>query len=449
MKRNRFLIGMGLMCLLGTVQAFGQTAERSYYVRADGDDEANNGRSEDAPFATLKKAIEMAAAGAVRTITVIGTVDASSIYSGGTKEIIITGKPEASETEKAVILSEIGIRNSKIRFTHVKITNMSGRGLSISEGAEVTLGENVLITGCKSYGAVEVDRGTLNMTDNSTISGNINTVSGSGGGGVYLRAGTINMSGSATISGNTAEYDGGGVYVRGGTHEGTINMSGNATISGNTAGNGGGAYIYYGTINMSGNAVISGNTAEYDGGGVYGNVTLSGSAAISGNTARRGGGVSGSVTLSGSATISDNKANSEGGGVNGSVTISGNAAISDNKAAETGGGVDGGVTMKGGKISGNTAKQGGGVYNGYNGRVSYSGIMENGEIYGNKAEYGAGYYVETGKLTVAGGKITANEAEFVGGGVYVKGGATYEAGKGVSVTGNKAGDGEGEDVFRQ
>lgn len=34
-----------------------------------------------------------------------------------------------------------------------------------------------------------------------------------------------------------------------------------------------------------------------------------------------------------------------------------------------------------------------------------------------------------------------------GGGVYVKGGTTYEADKGASVTGNKTG--ESEDVFRQ
>jgi hypothetical protein len=51
---------MGLMCLLGTVQAFGQAANRSYYVRADGNDEANNGRSEEAPFKTLKNAVKNA-----------------------------------------------------------------------------------------------------------------------------------------------------------------------------------------------------------------------------------------------------------------------------------------------------------------------------------------------------------------------------------------------------
>jgi hypothetical protein len=82
--------------------------------------------------------------------------------------------------------------------------------------------------------------------------------------------------------------------------------------------------------------------------------------------------------------------------------------------------------------------------------------LENVEVSGNKAEYGAGIYVlkagsgyKNAKVTITGGKINGNEAEFVGGSIYVERGAAYETFGGASVTGNKAGDGEGEDVFRQ
>jgi hypothetical protein len=411
MSKRFLILGMGLMCLLGTVQAFGQAANRSYYVRADGND-ANNGRSEEAPLKTLKKAIEMAVAGAVKTITVIGTVGGCEISNAGTQEILITGKPDASETEKALISSEIQISGSKFRFTHVQITNKRGNGLRITNQAIVTLGMGARITNCSLA----------------------NTLPYFAGAGVNMENSTLNMTDNAVISDNTAEiHDGGGVKMR---NNCTLNMSGNAAISGNSAvGDGGG--VSGGQTNMSENATISGNTAKKDGGGVDGNVTLSGNAAISGNSA------------------------GAGGGVNGSVTLSGNAAISGN-TAEKGGGVHGSITMNGGKISGNTAKQGGGLYSSpaivtlvMAARITNSDSrrnsskMENGEISGNKAEYGAGCYVENDTLTVAGGKITANEAEFVGGGVYVKTGATYEPGKDASVTGNTAGDGEGEDVFRQ
>jgi predicted outer membrane repeat protein len=441
---------MVLMCLLGTVQAFGQTANRSYYVRADGDDSANNGRSEEAPFKTLKKAIEMSGAGAVKTITVMGTVEGCRIENAGSSEILITGKPDASDTERALISSSVVIRNTKVKFTHVQITNTRGRGLDLTS-AIVTLGVGVRITKCSqynnersSYGAgVYMDSGTLNMTDNAAISDNkvatrenLYKINGYGG-GIYMKNSILNMSDNAVISGNTASSYGGGVSSNG--TGGQINMSGNSVISGNTAQYGGGVAFGYDNIidnflsgggasgsstvrqiNMSGNSVISGNTAQYGGGVSFGSGGNIKGGTITGNTAKRGGGVAGAGKLE-NVEVSGNNAD-EGAGVYSTGEL---------------------LTVTSGKITGNSAKErGGGIFAG-------TCKMENVEISGNKAEYGAGYYVEKGKLTIAGGKITGNEAKYVGGGVYLKTGATYEAGKGASVTGNKAGDGEGEDVFRQ
>jgi hypothetical protein len=386
-KNTLFTRVMALMCMLCVGQAFGMgiaqiAAGPSYYVRANGDD-GNDGLSEAAPFKTLKKAVYMAAAGTVKTITVIGPVDGGcTIVNAGNPEILITGKPGASDTEKALILgggtsiissqwggshitNGISISNSKVRFTHIQIRNMDGRGLAINE-AEVTLGASALITGCNNnndggsspnynLGAgVGLVSGTLNMTDNAAISGN--TASGSShGGGIYVDGGILNMTDNATISGNTAD-EGGGVFV---LSMCKINMTGNAAISGNIAANGGGVYIFMATSH--GESII-----------------------------------------------------------------------------------------EGGKIQGNTAwGQGGGIY------VEWDeNIIENVTVSGNKAWRGGGVYIgaqaySTVKLTVTGGKITGNEAESAGGGVYVEKGAAYESVKGASVTGNKAGDGEGENVFRE
>jgi hypothetical protein len=71
------------------------------------------------------------------------------------------------------------------------------------------------------------------------------------------------------------------------------------------------------------------------------------------------------------------------------------------------------------------------------------------ELVKNIAEYGAGVYLEKGAaLTLSGGTITENTAEFVGGGIYIQTGATYTA-KGGKVEKNAAGDGEGLDIFKQ
>jgi hypothetical protein len=411
MKTKKSVVFAGVMamvCLLCTELVFAQTtSNRSYYVRADGNDNANDGLSEKSPFRTLQKAINMARVGTVRTITVIGTVRAgryekwindyqASIENAGSAEILITGKPTASANEKAVISDEIIVVNSKVRFTHVQITDKNGPTVGAlgirGKSAVVTLGAGALITNCANYGVVWNDKCTLNMTDNATISNN--------GGGVFGGDSTLNMMDNAVISDNTSKGMGGGVRLN---DQGTINMTDNAAISGNTAESGGGVCIWSGTINMTDNAVISGNTAIGTG--------------------------------------------CEGGGVfvsEGTINMTDNAVISGNTSKNSGGGVcvyHGDGIIKGGKITGNTANlNGGGVI------ISDGGCMiENVEISGNKAEYGAGAYIMGADLMVSGGKITGNEAKY-GGGVYVKTGATYTANS-VSVIGNKAIG--GNDVFRQ
>ena len=117
-------------------------------------------------------------------------------------------------------------------------------------------------------------------------------------------------------------------------------------------------------------------------------------------------------------------------------------AITGGWTSGFGGGVyvaaNGRFTLSGGKISGNTAKYGGGVC------VDGAFAMTGGEISGNMADYyGGGVYVNESDLDLSGGTITGNTAEY-GGGVYLYN-ATFELSGGPIVTGNEA-DGKTSNV---
>jgi hypothetical protein len=372
---------MALTVLL-VLAAFGAaytqtTVQRSLYVSAKGDDN-NNGRSEETPFKTLGKATEAANAGVIKTITVIGTIDSGSVHQRGDDEIMVTGKPGASEAEKAVINSVIGVIG-KVRFTHIRLGGIEGYG-----NVAVTLGAGVVVTNPKGTGVrVRQMLMLIIMTDDATITGCRDEGVGRG---EYFGVDSVTMSGNASITNN------GGTGINGAKN---VTMSGNAKISNNKE-----RGVNNGKLTMSENAEISGNVSTGNGGGAYVNEGLA---------------------MSGNAKIINNTAEGNGGGVyidGGSITISDNALI-----------------------SGNTAKEGGGIY-----LNRGSLTMEGGEISGNKAENGAGVYMK-GPFNHKGGTITGNNAEYVGGGVYVMKGGTYTAGGG-AVSGNTAGDG-GENLFRQ
>jgi len=231
-------------------------AGASYYVRANGND-SNAGTSENAPFATLQKAIDTAVATPVKKITVIGTLNSSvTIRDSGAEEILITGKLNAREHEKAVlvVLNQIVLQilgNSKIRLENITLqgkteaNNVISQGIAIN-GAEavVTLANNTLITQFAS-------------TD---------------GAGVFLRNGKLYMTGNATIAGNIARSSGGGIYMS----SGTLIMDGNSVIRDNESrstrridAGGGGIFLWSGTIELKGNSLITGNKARVSGGGIY------------------------------------------------------------------------------------------------------------------------------------------------------------------------------------
>jgi hypothetical protein len=417
--------------------AFGQAAPRSYYVRSDGNDD-NNGRSEETAFKTMEKAVEAVKAGIIKRITVIGTITLNPsvrIAGAGTDEILITGKEDAVETEKAIIIGSIFISESKVRFTQIKLDVRGYLGSIGIHNATVTLDTNTLVTD----EAAKEDRSfvhnllTLGSNSNTSstliMSGNAAAISvgvansivgGDDGRDLEYSNLSLIMSGSAKISGSKEH---------GITMINTVTLSDNAEISGN-ARNG---IDSCGLVTLSGNAQVSnnGNVGIYKAG-----VTMLDNTKVTGN---KGAGIYGDwdddILLQDQAEVSDNLT---GVYAEKTLTLSGSVNISNN----SGSGVaikDGILTINGGTING---KNGGGVY--INGKTC---TINGGTITANKAEYGAGVYVNMGSFTFTGGSITGNEAEFVGGGVYVKSGTTYTAGAGV-VSGNTAGDG-GANVFRQ
>ena len=236
-------------------------------------------------------------------------------------------------------------------------------------------------------GGVSVYRGTVDISG-GTIKNNHAAKSPSGnphedvgGGGIYINGGTVNFKGG-TIKDNFLDGAdkncGAGVFVEGGgtfkMTDGTITgCKTNPDISSPQLSRGGGVFVKHGTFTMSGGKVSDNTVTAREvtpgytlaaGGGIYGayyNDTVRGVIEIS------GGEVSGNTATVG-GEVSDNTATA-GGGIYSKyrLTVSGSAQIKNNAAPDgKGGGIfigfNGAFDFTGGTVSGNTAKQGSGIY---------------------------------------------------------------------------------------
>jgi hypothetical protein len=292
-----------------------------YYVSSFGDDDINDGLTEDFPFRTLSKAYARAATDSARkTVVVLSSLESADAFIlpvPANGPVVIKGKGAGititrnAGVDGSVVEITTGV---KIRFENITVNGkvdefVYHRALSITgEGTEVTLGKGTVITG-KSTRANYLDGGTgifvgggawLVMGEGSAVTGcegssssvygfgefsntpvfrsvlainegadiSNNKSSGSGG-GVSLLYGGIGIMTGGTIRNNTTSSYGGGVLLE----YGTFSMY-SGEISGNTAGtNGGGVYNIIGTFSMY-NGEISGNTAGTSGGGIYNDSTF-------------------------------------------------------------------------------------------------------------------------------------------------------------------------------
>lgn len=425
MKHLYSMVLFVLVFILSCMGVYGQNSPelRSYYVSKTGNDDTNNGRTIDKPFATLSKAVEMAGKGAVKTITIIDKLNGSfDLRNAGNKEILLQGLVDSTDVSEVVFNSITISEGGPFRIENIEISGaIYIRGLII-RGANVTLGKGVKITNNKK-GGIELNVGILTMTDNASIYENITDASN--GAGIYIEDGKLIMGDNASIINNKAGYtrtimsgnggDGGGVYV-GSNDKGQIVMKGNASISGNIAEHdGGGIYLYqadyYGSksyITITEDAIISNNHAGKNGGGIFFGYSI--------RYYGRPKPLIEPFLLSDQAEITKNKAKN-GGGVY--LDWSSNTAFS----------------LLGGKIYSNNAEYGAGIY--YKGE-DFQGVHDNKNI--------AAPYGNTFKLSK--GTITENVADFVGGGIYLEKNCIFIQGKG-SITGNTAGDGVGLNIYKQ
>ncbi len=227
-----------------------------------------------------------------------------------------------------------------------------------------------------------------------------------------------------TFTGNTAA-DGGAISE--GTPAYADGQDGpqvnGATFDGNTAGSGGaiydnsagGAGLQVTDSTFTGNSAGTGG-AIYDYSAFYDSV----SGSFHGNTAETGGALfldpGDSASVSG--VVSGNSATGDGGGIVSFYGLQLGGTISDNHAGGLGGGLyisQGTGTTVGGDFSGNTAEEGGAIYNTVNflpmnlGDVS---ISDN-----HASAYGGGLYNQ-GTVDALNAGITHNSAATGGGGIY-------------------------------
>jgi hypothetical protein len=343
-----------------------QVLGQAWYVADYGDDVTKNGTSHEDNLATVKKALEKIrgeynhgsgwplnpdASERTAVIIITGTVkDATliTIDQGANPAL-----PEYPPLELRGLGpgTEAGIINAE-----APTWTTPSRALIIRNGANVTMGDNLIITnggkrstvgnggGVYVFGtAARPNTFTMN---GGTITGNI---SGNDGGGIYVINSAFTMNGG-TVSRNEAPYTGGV-----GIQDASTTVMNGGTITDNVAQTNAGGLRVQGmgaTFTMNGGIISNNTTTEAGGGGVFVN-----------NDAEfimRGGVISGNKALG--ATIG-------GGG----VSVAGNStftmysgAITTNTAYNYGGGVyvfgfpASAFTMHGGAILGNSAKTGGG-----------------------------------------------------------------------------------------
>ena len=297
-----------------------------------------------------------------------------------------------------------------------------------NEAGTLTLNDSTISGNTAQFGGgIDNNKGGTLTLNNSTISGN--TAAGSGG-GIFNDVGSTLTLNNSTVSGNTETGSGGGISSITGSGGGIFNEStltlNDSTISGNTAnGSGGGVEnsFFSGTLTLN-NSTISGNTATGSGGGidnVAGTLTLTNST-ISGNSAKDGGGIATTDRILGEAEPVQ-------------VTLL-SCTVKSNTATGSGGGIDnesGTLTLTNSTISGNSAKDGGGIVN------AGTLTLTNSTVSGNRGDLVGGGIVNVGTLTLTNSTISGNSAKG-GGGIGLAGTLTLTNS---TISGNSAIGGSG------
>lgn len=246
------------------------------------------------------------------------------------------------------------------------------------------------IIACTGNGGAIFSSGTLTVENNSTITGNSATV----GGAIHNVWGSVKVEDSV-IAGNFGASSAGGIY----NDHGSVSLTRTVVDENSGYGSSGGIATFNGSLIVT-DSEITNNAATASvgfGGGIYV--------------------VNSSVTITGS-TIAGNVANLDGAGLYISdsgpgVTIAG-STIANNSAGLRGGGIlnIGILSITNSTISGNSALNGGGIYNYRDSGTAFpppsEATLTHVTITNNVSDNGAGLRREGGLVKLTGTLIAGN-----------------------------------------
>lgn len=271
--------------------------------------------------------------------------------------------------------------------------------------ANASAGADEIVFAGTLAGQISLTGGTLQITDDVTISGDVDgngtsdiTLNGLGANRVAnIASGTAELS-DLRIVGGYSGTGGAGIAVGAGA---TLNLD-SSTVAANTSygGSGGAIFSDGGTIRIS-DSNISQNTASYGSGGAV---------AITGG---------GTLEVTGS-TFGGNSAGYNGGAIdvnNASVVIDRTLIVNNQATGEYGGGlhvVSGTADVYSSTLSANRGDYGGGIA----ARIDSDVTLINTTVARNDAVSGGGVYLGGGTVDAISTTIAGNFATGIGGGVY-------------------------------
>lgn len=294
----------------------------------------------------------------------------------------------------------------------LEVTSSDGVTVDGEDVANTTIeagGSNVFLPGQGGSRLLELVAGAK-----ASLSGLELSNGGDNFGGAILNAGQLTIDG-AELDSNQASNYGGAIDQT----AGSLALTDTAVESNVAHGNfGGGIAVENGTVSITGSA-IDGNQAGFAGGGIYSNGTLT-------------------LTDTNVDTNSATGANEDAGGIEsaGALSITG-GSVDGNTTNGTGhgGGIHVGTTatIEGVEIAGNTAGEGGGIYN--DGMLT----LHDASIDGNHVQAGgngvAGGIDNESTLTLSDSSVTNNTSDGSGGGLLNDGSASLTN---VTLSGNTA-----------
>ena len=378
-----------------------------------------SGTLQPAVFSHLEEAFDLINSGGVRTSTggtASGNMRIEMVVPAYTMERTAT-----LNSQKTVILSTALPTDSDFPYNN-----------GVDDGVGISM-----VSRGFTKGSMIVDRGSLTL-DKITLDGSAaadEPVTGSADGGIVQVADavrlTVNSAATLQNSAVTGSEESGGAVGNGGAvylSAGAF-LTMNGTIQNCSAANGGGIYAADGFITITLTGHIANCEAAGDGGAICAEAGTS-------------------VNLNAGTLLTGNKAAKDGGAVRTGTnlvlrgTVGGTEVKQGNTAGNEGGGIYMGsnamLTMyTGSEITGNSAKNGGGLFARYTTRIA------GGSIAGNEAKAvngegglgGALYVTEDGVVTVSGLASLADNRAVRGGAVYDRGSVTMNGG---SMTGNVA-----------